>query len=70
MKRHLLAAATFLITPLLLAGPARAENPLHVKQLLSTGQCFKCDLSGADLREAHLIGADLREANLRGANLS
>ncbi len=45
MKRHLFAA-TFLITPLLLAGPARAENPDHVKQLLSSGQCLQCDLSG------------------------
>jgi uncharacterized protein YjbI with pentapeptide repeats len=48
---------------------AHAENPAHVKQLLDTGACARCDLSGADLQDAHLIGADLRNANLRGANL-
>ena len=48
---------------------ANAANPNHVQQLLDTGFCAGCDLTGADLREAHLIGADLRNANLENANL-
>ena len=44
---------------------AKAENPEHMRQLLSTRNCPGCDLSGAILREL-----DLREANLQGANLS
>ena len=64
MKLNLLAA-TLLVTPLFLASPARADNSAEVQQLLSTGQCLQCDLSGADLRGAHLIGADLRGANLQ-----
>jgi uncharacterized protein YjbI with pentapeptide repeats len=51
------------------AAPAFAANPEHVQQLLQTRECMRCDLSGADLSNAHLIGADLREANLVGANL-
>lgn len=49
----------------LLQSAAKAENPDHMRQLLSTRNCQGCDLSGAILREL-----DLREANLQGANLS
>ena len=52
------------------AGPAWAENPADVQQLLLTGRCASCDLTGADLRDAHLIGVDLRGANLGGADLT
>ncbi len=75
--RVLLAIALF---PLLLGSVARAENPEHVKKLLKSGRCSKCDLTGADLaaadlRKAKLQGADLSNANLNladltGANLS
>ncbi len=68
MKRLLLALATLTML-LVIAKPARGENPDHVKRLLETGACQGCNLIGADLREAHLIGADLRDANLSYANL-
>jgi len=59
-----------LITPLLFTSAVKAENPEHVEQLLTTRECYRCDLSGANLFQEHLIGADLREANLEGANLT
>jgi len=49
---------------------AEAANPDHVKRLLRTNQCTRCDLSEADLRTANLFGANLVGANLQGANLS
>lgn len=55
--------------PLWSASVAQAIPENQVQRLLSTGQCAGCNLSNADLREAHLIGADLRNANLSGANL-
>lgn len=68
MIRKILVTLT-LVTPLLFTSALRAENPEHVRQLLTTGECSRCDLEGADLFQAHLLGADLREANLKGANL-
>ena len=53
-----------------LPAPAQAENPAQVVQLLETGACQSCDLSGADLTGAHLIGVDLRGANLTNATLA
>lgn len=66
---------TFLTTALLLtlaglALPAKAENPEHAKQLLSTKKCQKCDLTGAGLVFANLTGVDLSGSDLSGANLS
>lgn len=72
---------TIISLPLwLTAFPVRAENPEHLRQLLSTKQCQKCNLrtsglaygnlSGADLQGADLSGANLSRANLSGANLS
>lgn len=68
MKLRYVAALTFLAL-MVAATPVKAENPAHVKQLLETNLCAKCDLSGANLSGAHIIGADLRDADLRGANL-
>ncbi|GAX42959.1 hypothetical protein NIES4075_39650 [Tolypothrix sp. NIES-4075] len=47
----------------------RTSNPNHIKQLLTTKKCPKCDLGGADLTNADLAGADLREAELSNAKL-
>lgn len=58
------------VTPLLFTSAVSAENPEHLEQLLTTRECYRCDLSGANLSEEHLIGADLREANLERANLT
>ncbi len=65
----------FRIFPLLalslcLAAPAKAENPQHTQQLMSTRRCESCDLSSAGLTYANLSGADLSKANLSQANLS
>jgi len=68
MKTVALTSA-ILSVPLFFGMPAQAENPAHVQQLIETNICPGCDLSGADLSQAHIIGADLREANLQGANL-
>ncbi len=59
----ILAATSFVF-------PARAENPSHTQQLLSTRQCPQCDLANAGLVFANLSGANLSGANLSGANLS
>ncbi len=47
-----------------------AANIADVAQLIETGICKGCDLTGANLANEHLIGADLREANLTDAVLS
>lgn len=64
---------TLLLTSLLAIlaiAPAHAEDPAHLRQLLSTGDCPGCDLRGVGLVFADLVGADLSGADLRGANLS
>jgi hypothetical protein len=65
MKLMTLTAA-IVVLPLLWTLPLRAENPLQVKQLLETNLCQSCDLSGAQLTQAHLIGADLRGLTCAG----
>jgi uncharacterized protein YjbI with pentapeptide repeats len=47
-----------------------AANVADVAQLIETGICKGCDLTGANLANEHLIGADLREADLTDAVLS
>lgn len=47
-----------------------AANVADVAQLVETGICKGCDLTGANLTNEHLIGADLREADLTNAVLS
>ncbi|HLO52113.1 MAG TPA: pentapeptide repeat-containing protein [Kamptonema sp.] len=69
MKLRILATVT-LLTTIVPATAASAENIQHTQQLLATRQCPQCDLSGAGLVLANLAGADLRGANLSGANLS
>jgi len=55
---------------LLLATPATAlANPADLVRLLSSRQCPRCDLRGADLVHADLRGANLQGAVLVGANL-
>lgn len=41
-----------------------------VKQLLTTGRCVKCNLSGVNLSNLDLSNLDLSGANLTGANLT
>jgi uncharacterized protein YjbI with pentapeptide repeats len=69
MKFQLLTGALLLLG-LASALPSVAANPLQVRQLLQTGECRGCNLSGANLRNANLRDAQLQGANLTGANLS
>lgn len=41
-----------------------------IKQLLATGKCVKCNLSGVNLANLDLSNLDLSGANLSGANLT
>jgi tetratricopeptide (TPR) repeat protein len=66
----LTAGLTAVLTSVTIALPARAENPDHMRQLLSTKQCQGCDLSGAGLVLTNLSGANLAGANFSRANLS
>ncbi len=52
------------------AQQVEAANIADVAQLIETGVCKGCDLTGANLADEHLIGADLREADLSNAVLS
>ncbi|MGB3206958.1 MAG: pentapeptide repeat-containing protein [Crinalium sp.] len=46
--------------------PSTSKTP-ELNRLLSTGECFGCNLVGVDLTGVHLVGVDLRNANLQGA---
>jgi uncharacterized protein YjbI with pentapeptide repeats len=80
MLKKILLTSLLLSTTIVTVGTAaRAENPNHLSQLLSTKECAKCnlvnaglvlgELSGADLQQANLVGANLSQARLTGANL-
>ena len=60
-----LAASSVTIAPIV-----RAENPDHIRQLLSTKQCQRCDLSGAGLVRVQLPAANLQQSDFSRANLS
>ena len=62
-----LTLATFSLT---IAPIVRAENPDHIRQLLATKQCQRCDLSGAGLVRVQLPAADLQQSDFSRANLS
>ncbi|MDB9312470.1 pentapeptide repeat-containing protein [Spirulina sp. CS-785/01] len=69
MKKSLLTTSLLLFT-LVSPLPVQGENLQQVRQLMSTGECPRCDLSNAGLVMADLRGADLRGADLSFANLS
>ena len=69
MKNQVIATILF-ISSFSFITTAEAANSGHLRDLLKTKKCQKCDLSGAGLVMANLSGADLRGANLSGANLS
>lgn len=76
-SRSLLLALVLTTVPTPL--PSYAENIDHTRQLLSTRQCPRCeltraglvfvDLPGANLVQANLVQANLSRANLQGADL-
>ena len=61
MKRFLIIPFVMLFLVLFGCQEFKQED---LDKLLSTNQCPKCSLSGADLRGANLRGADLSRANL------
>lgn len=69
MRNQVLTTAVFAIV-IGLGTDVQAADPTHLKQLIATKECHKCDLSGAGLVRADLRGANLSGANLVGANLS
>lgn len=68
-SRGLRRLATGLATIALMAAPATADNPDHVRQLRETRRCANCDLSNAQLGGVQVEMGVLRNANLRGAVL-
>jgi uncharacterized protein YjbI with pentapeptide repeats len=69
MKSRSLAALT-LLTSLVFAAPAQAEDLRHTQQLMSTRECQNCDLSRAGFVYANLSGVNLQGTNLSEANLT
>lgn len=51
--------AVVIFSPLLVALPSYAEKPEHLKELLDTNKCRKCDLRKAQLSRKNLVRADL-----------
>jgi tetratricopeptide (TPR) repeat protein len=69
MKNKLIVSLFTLFT-VSIGTPVIAENLSDLGKLLSTKECFSCDLSGSGLVMANLSGAKLSGSNLSGANLS
>jgi uncharacterized protein YjbI with pentapeptide repeats len=69
MKRVLFTTA-MLFTVLGMVQTAYGADPRDVQRLKQTGECERCNLVGADLRNANLRDAKLKDANLEAANLS
>ena len=67
--KSIFASLTIAAVCLLNSFEAKAANPRHVRQLLDTNVCLRCDLSFANLRGIDLRGADLRGSDFRGADL-
>lgn len=65
-----IVATIALVTTICMTAPASSADSEHIRQLLETKECQRCDLSSAGLVLANLSGATLRGANLSGANLS
>ena len=63
-------ASIALFTLLGLVSQARAANQGDIQKLEKTGECPRCDLSGANLTKLNLTGVNLRNANLKSANFS
>jgi uncharacterized protein YjbI with pentapeptide repeats len=64
-------AATIVLTAVSNSGTiAQAENLDHIRQLLATKECQRCDLQGASLVMANLQSANVQGANFQSANLS
>jgi tetratricopeptide (TPR) repeat protein len=70
MMKNKLGIGILVILCATVSTPVWAENLADLRQLLSTKECFNCNLSGSGLVMANLAGARLSGANLAGANLS
>lgn len=69
MKRIVYAVATISVV-LGIIQIAQGADPRDIQRLKQTGECERCNLVGADLRNANLRDAKLKDSNLEAANLS
>ena len=67
VKRTLVMTA--LAVPIAIGSPANGFDKMDLQKLKLTKACERCNLSGANLREAELSGAILAYANLIDAEL-
>jgi len=65
---HIITTALFLILHVSAAADSNT-GAAATDQLLATGHCPACDLTGADLSAQNLTGANLAGANLSRVNL-
>jgi uncharacterized protein YjbI with pentapeptide repeats len=70
MKRIVYIAAAGISVALGMIQAAQGADPRDIERLKQTGECERCNLVGADLRNANLRDAKLKDANLEAANLS
>lgn len=70
LSRNFLSWTALAIVLTNIGSAANAENLDHIRQLLSTKQCQRCDLQNASLVMANLQSASLSNVNLQQANLS
>lgn len=77
-KRTVGVSVSMMLCVLMMVGVGHAFVSADVDQLMQTGLCSRCDLSGAnlmgisgvsDLTDANLSGANLYTANLSGVDL-
>ncbi len=64
-----IAVAVMVVASTNFVAIALAENPMHVRRLITTRECPGCDLYEANIGPVNLRGANLTGANLYRANL-
>jgi Pentapeptide repeats (8 copies) len=64
-----IAVAVMVVPSMSYVAIALAENPTHVRRLITTRDCPGCDLYEANIGPVNLRGANLTGANLYRANL-
>jgi uncharacterized protein YjbI with pentapeptide repeats len=59
MHLNKIYTAILLTVSIFFSARINAENPAHVQQLLSTGECQSCNLEGADLSNAQIFNTNI-----------
>jgi uncharacterized protein YjbI with pentapeptide repeats len=70
MIKQVLCAVVLLSSALGMVQAAQGADPRDMQRLKQTGECERCNLVGADLRNANLRDAKLKDSNLEAANLA